>query len=130
MERKYDILDKLKKRIKPELERGFFESFLARLMTLISKEHSSSSEDLSFEKAKKPHVPDGFFEKLLILFLINYNCLKSPRCLRDFSIHLKLKRQSYPTKPWRSRIKKEGLSRCVMWQQLQVPPPLLHSSFM
>ena len=46
----------MKKRKKPEVETGFFEAFLKRLMSVISSEFETS------EKREKPAVPDGFFE--------------------------------------------------------------------
>lgn len=63
MNKNQDILNQLKKRQKPELEAGFFELFLERLMVLVAGPNAGSKTvDLSAEKRKKPTVPEGFFD--------------------------------------------------------------------
>jgi hypothetical protein len=69
MEEKYEILNGLKKRAKPSVDAGFFESFLAKVLALISKDISSDTSELGLAKTKKPNVPDGFFENFSDKFM-------------------------------------------------------------
>lgn len=58
MEDKFDILDALRKRPKPEVPEGFFDQFADSL----ELEKSFAEQDL-FSKKSKPTVPEGFFDQ-------------------------------------------------------------------
>lgn len=59
MEEKFDILDQLVKRPKPQVPEGYFEQFPS---AIVSKLNESEVSDAIQKETTKPAVPEGFFE--------------------------------------------------------------------